>query len=67
MRGETKLRCRECGAEMNRHAEKIDFSAGLSDPGAVDADLGGALAEFHACAQCGNVEERIIAAEAFSY
>jgi hypothetical protein len=52
---------------MNRHAEKIDFSAGLSDPGSVDADLGGALAEFHACAQCGNVEERIIAAEAFSY
>lgn len=53
----TKLRC-PCGAEMNRHAEKIDFSAGPSDPGSMDEGLGGILAEFHTCPNCGNVEKR---------
>lgn len=62
MKDATKLRC-QCGAEMNRHAVKIDFSAGLSDPGSWDADLGGVLAEFHTCAQCGNVEETKIESE----
>lgn len=56
MSDSTKLRC-PCGAEMNRHAEKIDFSAGLSDSGPVD-ELGGVLAEFHTCPRCGNVEEQ---------
>lgn len=63
MRDATKLWC-QCGAEMNRHAEKIDFSAGLSDPGSADADFGGVLAEFHTCADCGHVEEMKVAPDA---
>jgi len=57
MRDSNKLRC-QCGAEMNRHEEKLDLSAGLSDPGSVDTALGGVLEEFHTCADCGHVEER---------
>jgi hypothetical protein len=49
--------CPCCGSEMNRHAEKLDYSA---DPGgpAFDAVLGAALMEFHTCPGCKYIVER---------
>jgi predicted RNA-binding Zn-ribbon protein involved in translation (DUF1610 family) len=52
------VRCPDCGVEMNRHAEKVDYTAGLAEPRAVDPDLGGILLAVHQCPDCGNVETR---------
>ena len=57
MNGEKRLRCPQCGAEMNFHAEKVDTSRGFEGP-ATDPDLGGVLVEIHTCPVCGYVEER---------
>jgi hypothetical protein len=43
---------------MNFHAEKIDYTATLSDPDAVDADLGGVIEEAHTCPGCGKTATR---------
>ena len=53
-----KMICPACGAEMNHHAEKVDYTAALDDPEAVDSDLGGILEEVHTCPDCGSVETR---------
>ena len=53
-----RIRCPVCGAEMNRHAEKVDYSWTPKDPAAADAAFDGALVEFHTCPACGHVEER---------
>ena len=52
------ISCPKCGDEMNHHADKVDFSAGLEDAEAMDPDFGGMLAEFHTCAACQLVVER---------
>jgi len=48
-----KMVCPKCGADMNQHAEKIDCSAALKNPGAGDPHLGGVVEEFHTCPVCG--------------
>ncbi len=53
-----KMICEECGAEMNCHAEKIDYSSAPDESDAFDADFGGVLEEFHSCPHCGNMETR---------
>jgi predicted RNA-binding Zn-ribbon protein involved in translation (DUF1610 family) len=53
-----KLRCPKCGAEMNRHAEKLVHPESPAETRLVDAALGGLLEETHACPKCGNVESR---------
>lgn len=53
-----RIRCPECGAEMNRHAEKVDYSWTSEDPARADAAFDGVLVEFHTCPACGWVEER---------
>lgn len=45
--------CAECGVELNRHAEKVDFTAGLDEPEAIDPDLGGIVESFATCPACG--------------
>jgi predicted RNA-binding Zn-ribbon protein involved in translation (DUF1610 family) len=50
--------CPQCGAAINRHAEKVDYTAGLAEPRAVDPDLGGILLAVHQCPDCGTVEAR---------
>ena len=50
--------CPRCGVEMNFHAEKIDYAATLTEPDAVDPDLGGILEEVHTCPGCGNMGTR---------
>ena len=54
----TKLRCPKCGAEMNRHAEKLVYSDSAADTRLIDPALGGLIEETHACPRCGNVEAR---------
>jgi predicted RNA-binding Zn-ribbon protein involved in translation (DUF1610 family) len=54
----TKLRCPKCGAEMNRHAEKLVYSDSAAEAGRIDSALGGLIEETHACPRCGDVESR---------
>ena len=51
------MRCGKCGAQMNRHAEKLVFTGGVEE-GRVDAALGGVIEETYGCPACGNVEAR---------
>lgn len=52
------MKCPRCGAEMNMHAEKVDYTAALKDPKAVDPVLGGVVKEFHTCSKCGGSASR---------
>ena len=45
--------CEQCGVEMNRHAEKIDYHAGLEEAELIDPAFGGVLEESHECPACG--------------
>lgn len=54
------MRCPKCGAEMNRHAEKLVFPGGPAEAGGVDDILGGVIEETYGCPACGNVEARRI-------
>lgn len=53
-----KMICPNCGAEMNRHADKLNVTAALTDPQAVDPALGGIVEEVHTCPQCGKTATR---------
>jgi ribosomal protein S27AE len=48
--------CPKCGAEMNHHADKIDYA---SEDEPVDTVFGGALKEIHTCPRCGHIETRV--------
>jgi predicted RNA-binding Zn-ribbon protein involved in translation (DUF1610 family) len=52
------MMCPHCGVAMNYHAEKIDYLAALTDPAAVDPDIGGVVEEIHTCPECGQIETR---------
>ena len=52
-----RILCPRCGAETNRHAEKVDFGQSPGES-VLDAALGGAVAEFHTCPGCRYVVER---------
>ncbi len=56
-----KINCPDCGATMNRHAEKLDTVAVLDELDAVDPDLGGVLEEVHTCPECGRTLTRRVA------
>jgi len=51
-----KMICPACGAEMNRHAMKVQYD--IEDPELVDPVFHGALKEVHACPNCGRTELR---------
>ncbi len=53
-----KMKCPDCGADMNRHAEKVDYTAALNEPDKVDPHLGGIVEEVHTCPRCGKTEVR---------
>jgi C4-type Zn-finger protein len=52
----TKLRCSVCGAEMNHHAEKVEYD--IDDATNIDPVFGGVLMEAHCCPNCGHTELR---------
>jgi len=54
----SRMRCPKCGAEMNRHAEKLVYPGSAAEARGVDDILGGLIEETHACPACGNVEAR---------
>ncbi len=58
MSPKSKMRCSDCGVELNHHAEKLDLTAVLVEHDAVDSDLEGILEEFHTCPKCGRSESR---------
>ena len=53
-----KMKCPDCGIDMNHHADKIDYSAALAEP-AIATELGGVIEEVHTCPGCGKAELRI--------
>ncbi len=53
-----KMRCPDCGVDMNFHAEKLDYTVALTEPDAADPDLGGILEEVHTCPRCGKTGVR---------
>ena len=52
---EPPMICPNCGAVMNHHATKIDYS--VETPG-DDEVFGGTLQEVHTCPRCGQIELR---------
>ena len=54
MTDKPRLVCPVCGAEMNRHAMKVDFD--VEDPELIDPEFGGVVKEAHYCPQCGKTE-----------
>lgn len=53
-----KMTCPTCGVEMNRHAEKVDYSAAPEADEASDEGLGGVVEDFHTCPECGRTHAR---------
>ncbi|HEU4387756.1 MAG TPA: hypothetical protein VFV34_08165 [Blastocatellia bacterium] len=53
-----KMICPDCGAEMNHHADKIDYAAGIADPAAIDPAFDGVVQAMHCCPGCGRSEVR---------
>ena len=51
-----KMICPACGAQMNHHAMKIDYS--VDDQTEVDPVSGGSIKEVHTCPKCGRIEMR---------
>ena len=47
--------CHACGAVMNHHATKVDYSV---DDASDDPVFGGVLEEVHTCPHCGHIELR---------
>lgn len=52
----TTMICPKCGAEMNHHAMKIDYS--IDDSTEDESIFGGVLQEAHTCPRCGDIELR---------
>ena len=50
-----KMICPSCGAEMNHHAMKIDYS---EDTDLIDSDFGGVVEEVHTCPNCKHISLR---------
>lgn len=55
-----KMMCSDCGAEMNHHADKIDYAANIAEPTAAAAiESGGVVQEIHSCPDCGRTDVRL--------
>ncbi len=52
---ETVVICSKCGAAMNHHAMKVDYSVADERDEAI---YGGVLQEVHSCAHCGHAQLR---------
>ncbi|HEX8137272.1 MAG TPA: hypothetical protein VF544_06750 [Pyrinomonadaceae bacterium] len=55
---ESKMICPRCGAEMNLHAEKIDYTRDEALAQDDDEGMGGVLTQIHTCPACGDIETR---------
>jgi ribosomal protein S27AE len=55
-----KLTCAGCGAEMNHHADKLDYGV-VPGEASDSADEAGVLIEAHTCPDCGHTATRAAA------
>jgi hypothetical protein len=53
-----KLTCPGCGAEMNFHAEKVDYGTDAPEGQPIDPAFGGIVEEFHTCPDCSRTVTR---------
>ena len=53
-----RMICPKCGAEMNHHAMKIDYS--LEDSTQIDPAFEGVVEEVHTCTNCGHISLRTV-------
>ena len=51
-----KMICPRCGAEMNHHADKVDYDA--DDALSPDPAFDGIIEEVHTCPNCGFIALR---------
>jgi predicted RNA-binding Zn-ribbon protein involved in translation (DUF1610 family) len=58
MSGAATITCPKCGAQMNRHAEKLVYPESAVEARRMDSELGGLIQETFGCPNCGNVETR---------
>jgi ribosomal protein S27AE len=54
-----KMKCPDCGAEMNHHADKLVYEAAPGE----ESDEGGVILESHTCPGCGRSATRASASE----
>lgn len=52
------MRCPDCRAEMNHHADKLVHPSTPEEARAADPALGGLIEEAHTCPECGRTESR---------
>ena len=55
-----KMTCADCGAEMNHHADKLDYGV-VPDEASDEADEAGVVIEAHSCPGCGRTATRAAA------
>ena len=53
-----KMTCKDCGDEMNHHADKLVDPVNAQEAARMDPALGGIVEEMHCCAQCGKGDSR---------
>ena len=51
-----KMKCPDCGAEMNHHADKLVYGDAVDE--APDTGDGGVVVEAHTCPDCGRTATR---------
>jgi predicted RNA-binding Zn-ribbon protein involved in translation (DUF1610 family) len=58
-RAASKMKCPNCGEEMNHHADKIVYGVGSPVEPVSTFEVGGVIEEFHACPACGSAASRL--------
>jgi len=46
----TEMKCPDCGATMNHHADKLLYESAFAEP---DVPFSGLIEEFYQCPRCG--------------
>lgn len=55
--GKKKMKCKDCGIDMNFHAEKINYSEMYEHARPVSSE-DELIDEIHTCPECGKSENR---------
>jgi ribosomal protein S27AE len=52
----SEMKCPECGATMNHHADKLIYESDSAEPGVL---FSGLIEEFYRCPRCGAGASRL--------